>query len=601
MTKTLEMGRTQTELGMRIIWDAPIEMDDGVVLRADIFLPEQDGKYPAIIALGPYGKGLAFQDGYKRSWDRMVASYPDIAQSSTCSFQVWELVDPEKWVPDGYVCIRVDGRGSGRSPGKINLLSERETKDFYNCIEWAGIQPWCNGKVGINGISYYAINQWLVAALQPPHLAAICVWEGAADWYRDWSRHGGILSQFDKVWFEGQVASQQHGVGERGTRSRFNGELVAGPETLSPDVLKVNRVNCYEEELKRPLDGPYYRERTADHSKIVVPLLSAANWGGMGCHTRGNFEGYLAAGSTQKWLEVHGDTHFAPFYRNAGINLQKCFFGHFLKGEDTGWDRQPPVELDIRRPGENFTTRAEREWPLARTKWTRYYLDPEAHTLTTQPTQAESIEYDTSGDGVIFTLPVSNEEVEITGPIVARLFVSSDTTDADLFLALRLFDPSGTEVLFIGTNDPRVCIGLGWLRASQRKLDPERSLPYRPYHTHDEEWPLVPGEPVELLIEILPTCIVVPPGYRLALNIRGKDYEHGLGDAKLPDELYTMTGVGPFTHAEPKDRPREIFGGKTRLHFEQGKEPYLLLPIIPEASAGSEGAFADPHQNRDKH
>jgi uncharacterized protein len=115
------------------------------------------------------------------------------------------------------------------------------------------------------------------------------------------------------------------------------------------------------------------------------------------------------------------------------------------------------------------------------------------------------------GDGVIFSLPVTNDEVEITGPIAARLFVSSDTTDADLFLALRLFDSSGTEVLFIGTNDPRVRIGLGWLRASQRKLDPERSLPYRPYHTHDEEWPLVPGEPVELHIEILPTCIVIPP------------------------------------------------------------------------------------------
>ena len=117
----------------------------------------------------------------------------------------------------------------------------------------------------------------------------------------------------------------------------------------------------------------------------MIPLLSAANWGGMGCHPRGNFEGYLAAASTQKWLEVHGDTHFGPFYRNAGITLQKRFFGHFLKGEDTGWDQQPPVELDIRRPGENFTTRAEQEWPLARTQWTKYYLDPKQSLLTMEP------------------------------------------------------------------------------------------------------------------------------------------------------------------------------------------------------------------------
>ena len=140
----------------------------------------------------------------------MVAAYPDIEQGSTCSFQVWEHVDPEKWVSDGYACVRVDGRGSGRSRGTIDLLSEREIKDFHECIEWAGTQPWANGKVGINGILYDAINQWLVAALQPPHLTAICMWEGAADWYRGWSRHGGILSQFDRVWFPGQVASQPH-------------------------------------------------------------------------------------------------------------------------------------------------------------------------------------------------------------------------------------------------------------------------------------------------------------------------------------------------------------------------------------------------------
>ncbi len=583
MVQTNQPSHLENRLGMRIIWDAPIEMNDGVILRADIFLPEKDGRYPAIIASGPYGKGLSFQQGYKGSWDRMVAAYPEIEQGSTSSLQVWEFVDPEKWVPDGYACVRIDGRGSGRSPGKLDLLSEREIIDFYDCIEWVADQPWCNGKVGINGISYYAINQWLVAALQPPHLAAICVWEGAADWYRDWSRHGGILSQFDQVWFDGQVASQQHGVGERGARSAFNGELVAGPETLPPEVLEANRVNCYQEELKRPLDGPFYRERTADHARIVAPLLSAANWGGMGCHTRGNFEGYLAAGSSQKWLEVHGNSHFAPFYRNAGVDLQKRFFGHFLKGEDTGWDRQPPVELDIRRPGENFTTRAEQEWPLARTQWTRYYLDPEAHDLTTQPKQGDLIEYDAMGEGLTFSLPVSDDEVEVTGPIAARLFVSSETSDADLFLALRLFDPSGAEVLFIGTNDARVCIGLGWLRASQRKLDPERSLPYRPYHTHDEHWPLVPGEPVELHIEILPTCIVIPAGYHLALNVRGNDFNHGLGDGKQPGELYTMTGVGPFLHAEPRDRPPEIFGGKNHLHFEAGKEPYLLLPIIPAA------------------
>jgi uncharacterized protein len=564
---------------MRVIWDAPIKMDDGIVLRADVFLPEEDGKYPVVIALGPYAKGLAFQDGYKSAWDRMTTTYPEILQDTTARFANWELVDPEKWTTDGYVCIRVDGRGSGRSPGKLDIFSLRETKDFYDCIEWAAEQPWSNGRVGINGISYFAITQWLVASLQPPHLTAVCAWEAAADNYRDWGRHGGILSQFQDSWFERQVSARQHGVGERGERSRVTGEFVSGPETLSPEILKENRVVPYQEALKAPLDGPYYRDRSPDFSK--VPLLSAANWGGMGCHSRGNFEGYLAAASTQKWLEVHGDTHFGPFYRNQGQVLQKRFFGHFLKDEDTGWNEQPPVQLDIRRPGEKFTTRSEQEWPLKRTQWTKFYLDPRQRLLTTEPKQGQPIQYEAMGDGVTFTLPVSDKEIEITGPVAARLFVSSETTDADLFLVLRLFDPSGEEVLFVGTNDPRVPIALGWLRASQRKLDAKKSLPYRPYHPHDEVWPLKPGEPVELLIEIWPTCIVIPSGYRFALNIRGKDYETGLGDVKLPDEPYPMTGVGPFLHADLRDRPPAIFGGKNRLHFAKGKEPYLLLPIIP--------------------
>jgi uncharacterized protein len=305
----------------------------------------------------------------------------------------------------------------------------------------------------------------------------------------------------------------------------------------------------------------------------------------MGLHPRGNFEGYLAAASPQKWLEVHGGSHYTPFYRKEGVALQKRFFGHFLQGSDTGWDRQPPVQLQIRRPGNHFTIRHEQEWPLARTQWTRFYLDPAQRTLGTEPVVGGSLSYETSGDGLTFSLPPAQEEREITGPIAARLVVSSDTSDADLFLALRLFAPDGKEVLFVGANDPQAPIGLGWLRASHRKLDPARSLPYRPYHTHDELQPLIPGEKVVLDIEILPTCIVVPPGYTLTLNVRGCDYDHGLGDIGTGSAPYQMTGVGPFLHADPHDRPAAVFGGRNTLHFEAGDEAFLLLPIIPGAKA----------------
>jgi predicted acyl esterase len=146
---------------------------------------------------------------------------------------------------------------------------------------------------------------------------------------------------------------------------------------------------------------------------------------------------------------------------------------------------------------------------------------------------------------------------------------------------LRVFDPAGKEVVFIGANDPRTPIGLGWLRASHRKLDPKRTLPYRPWHTHDEKQPLKPGEPVELDVEIWPTCIVVPVGYRIAVTVRGKDYEYDGTAADVPFASYPMKGCGPFTHTNPKDRPPEIFGGKNTLHFAPGKTPYVLLPVIP--------------------
>ena len=575
--------KTEIRDGMRIDWDVPIAMNDGLILRADVFRPGADGQYPIILSYGPYAKGLAFQEGYRGNWARLTKAAPEVLHGSSNKYQNWELVDPEKWVPDGYVCVRVDSRGAGRSPGFLDVWSLREALDLYHCVEWAGTQNWSNGKVGINGISYYAMNQWNTGVLRPPHLAALCIWEGSSDYYRELCRHGGILCDFLNSWHPRQVASVQHGVGDRGAKSAVTGEPVAGPQTLPASELAKNCADSPGEAKRRRLQDDYYASRTAAFEEIETPLLSAANWGGMGLHTRGNFEGFLRAGSKQKWLEVHGDTHFTHFYSRYGETLQKRFFGHFLKGEDTGWERQPRVALNVRHPGEKFVLRGETEWPIARTLWTKYFLQADGLGLSPQePASTARLDYDTTGEGLTFSTPPMTQSLEITGPVAAKLFVSSQTIDADLFLVLRVFDPDGKEITFVGSNDPRVPVGLGWLRASQRKLDPARSLPCRPWHTHDEEWPLIPGEPVELDIEIWPTSIVVPPGYRLALTVRGKDYEVDGTDIALPNAPYPMKGVGPFLHIDPDDRPPEIFATRNTLHFSAGKQPYLLLPIIPQ-------------------
>src|SRR6266511_1382006 len=228
---------------MQIDWDTAITMDDGVVLRADVFRPAGADKHPVILSYGPYAKGLSFQEGYKHNWARLIKAAPEVLEGSSNKYQNWELIDPEKWVPDGYALVRVDSRGAGRSPGMLDCWSPRETKDLYDCIEWAGTQPWSNGKVGVNGISYYAMNQWNVGALRPPHLAALCIWEGASDYYRELCRHGGILCDFLESWYNRQVLSVQHGVGDRGARSPLTGDTIAGPETISEEALKKNRAD----------------------------------------------------------------------------------------------------------------------------------------------------------------------------------------------------------------------------------------------------------------------------------------------------------------------------------------------------------------------
>ncbi len=574
------------ENGMQIEWDAGIRMDDGLILKADIFRPLEEGRYPVIMSYGPYGKWLHFADGYPSAWEILIAEHPDVGQGSTCSYQSWEVADPEKWVPDGYVCIRVDSRGAGRSPGYIDHWSSREQKDFHDCIEWAARQPWCNGKVGINGISYYAIMQWLVASHQPPHLAAMCAWEGASDFYRDMTYHGGIPCSFLENWFDMQVKTVQHGYGERGNVSRMTGELVCGPDTVSEDDLARNRCALGSEIRAHPFDDAYHRERSADFSRITVPLLSAASWGGQGLHQRSNFEAYAGAASTQKWLSVHGLEHWTHFYTRYGLDLQKRFFGHFLKGEDNGWDKQPPVQLQVRSPGEQLAVRHETEWPIARTQWTKFHLDPRTMELSLEaPTAASSAAFEALGPGLTFLTPALQAPLEFAGPMAARLHVSSSTSDADIFLVVRVFDPQGEEVLFKGTVDPKTPIAQGWLRASHRQLDPVKSLPWRPYHSHKESMPLTPGTPAALDVEIWPSGVVVPSGYRIGLTVLGRDFEHAAGGARLSNFKNEMKGCGPFLHDDPRGRPGDLFGGVTTLHVSPEHEAYLLLPVIPARDA----------------
>lgn len=549
--------------------DVAVRMSDGLSLRVNIFRPAKSGRYPVVMSHGVYGKDVHFSHAFKPQWEKLTKTYPDLARNgSTGRFLRWEVPDPERWVPNGFVIVVADTRGTGKSPGYLDPRQPREDQDYFELIEWAGVQDWSNGKVGLLGISYLAINQWKAAALRPPHLAAICPWEGHWDHYRDSSHHGGILSNsFATAWWPRQVLANQHGNGATHYVDADTGERSTGP-ALSDDMLRSNREDHPANHMRHHLCDQWHDGRTPDMAAIEVPLLSAGNWGGPGIHLRGNVAGFVEAGSKDKWLSMHIGTHFDSFYMPDYVAMQQRFFGHFLRGDDNGWEREPRVRLEIRDVHGGATVRKGDAWPLNETAWTEFHLDAGDASLRTDKRAGQSVaQYQALGEGVTFRTPPLEADLEFTGYVAARLTVASSTTDMDIFAVLRAFDPAGREVILIGAHEPTP-ISRGWLRASHRKQDPKQSLPYRPYLAHDEVQKLEPGACYTVDVEICPTSLVCPKGYTLALTIMGKDFE--------------IEGVpGRILHNDPIDRPAAEFGGTCSIFTGGDSESYLLLPVIP--------------------
>jgi predicted acyl esterase len=540
--------------------DVDIPMRDGAVLKADVFRPDHTGKFPAIMNLGPYQK------------DKLWVP-PDNLEEKPNPLMNWETINPKWWVPKGYVAVRIDGRGTGKSPGQGEPWSLQEAIDFYDAVEWAAAQPWCSGAIGLTGISYFAINQWFVANLQPPALKAIIPWEGFADLYRDALFHGGILNQFMPQWF---VTHMCHHLAGRAYRD-------------NPDTFQINTLWKW---VRNNLDSGVFAGSQAQWDRITLPMLTAGNWSGMGLHLRGNTEAFMRAASKHKKLRIHAGTHVHPFYTEDGRRDQLRFFDYWLKGIDNGVMDEPPVRLAIRQGGGATEWRHENEWPLARTQWTKLHFDlsePAAGNAansgalkTANPATTGSRTYFASGlskvgsasasstqlaagamqagMGISLDTPPLERDAEITGPVAAVLWVSSSTEDMDLFLTIRNIGPGGNDIWEIGQQGQQVPVAKGWLRVSHRELDPELSLPHRPYHQHKRRLQLAPGEIVQVQVEIWPTSMVFRKGHRIRLDIQPRD---GVGSIH-----YT------HYHADYNTGTNTIYAGGD-------KESYLLLPVIP--------------------
>lgn len=502
--------------------DVEIVTRDGTTLRADIYRPDADGEFPVLMSLSAYQKSL----------DRVLPHEPP--------FTHVERPEPDWWTSRGYTLVFVDTRGTGTSDGQSDIWSMQEAYDYYDAIEWGGAQPWSSGKVGLIGVSYYAITQWSVASLQPPSLATIVPWEGWADLYRDSVFHGGLFNQsfYGRWWLD--VRGKQLLENQRADNSN----------ALSEDLL----FNF----MAHPVDSPWWDnvKARAQFDQIQVPLYSSGNWGGWNHHMRGNVDGFVRSASEHKKLQMHIGGHVDAFYSDEGKEEMLRWYDYWLKGINTGIMDEPPVKLCIRTSNSECQWRFENEWPLARTEYRDFYLTASPANvvgdaihdlmLTDEaPARATELSYESGPEAhsrgrrglptVTFVTEPLDETVEVTGHINLILWVSSETDDMDLFAYLRNIAPDGT--VETATR--------GILKVSHRRLDPELSTFYRPIYLHEREEKLIPGEIVPIEVEIWATSMVFEPGHRIRLDIDAHDGNHYFSAYNLYDNSIYVGGEYP--------------------------------------------------------
>ena len=481
--------------GIEVDWDVPVVVRDGTTLRVNVFRPADGSPAPAIMSAHPYGKDkipARSRSGHGTSFQYRIFPQPRPVRIS--EWTSWEAPDPAFWVPRGYVVVNADLRGGGRSEGEASLLSDQEALDYHDLVEWVGTKPWCTGKVGLDGVSYLAISQYKVAALRPPHLAAICPWEGFSDLYRDFARPGGVREDgFSVIW--------------------------------SAMTRKAARVqgNLRDELVRRTERDGRYAALTPHLEDIEVPMLVCGSFSDHSLHTRGSFEAFRRAGSSSKWLYTHRDGKWCHYYSDEASATRARFFDHVLKGDDNGWGSEPAVRLAIHEAGADpVVVTHESSWPPDDLTWSRLHLDAATRTMALDaPQHATAATFATRGDSVSFTWTVP-EDTDVIGHMSARLSIElRGCDDVHLFVGVRkLHDQE--EVVFEGSfGFSYDMVTKGWQRAAHRELDDGLSTPWQPVHTHLRAEPLLPGEVVPVDIGLRPHATRFRAGDVLRVDVRG--------------------------------------------------------------------------------
>ena len=570
--------------GIVKLTDVKIPLRDGSYVCADVFRPAEDGQYPVVMNQGFYGKSFdhgcicSEQDAARKEEleDRFFTGNPDGLQ-----YENHESVDSSVWVPNGYVCIRVDARGVGHSPGLQAPFSVQQAEDYYDAIEWAGTQPWSNGNVGLWGMSYLAITQHTVASLQPPHLKAMIALGTDSDLYNEALYGGGLYGEGFWTWWRKAMAGHNF-CGER----RETGWLA--------------------QMLATPFDDPAaYGARGSifmrpEIGKATAPVWIVGPQTGVVIHQLGSSETFIRSTGAQARKFDFVDAWFPHSYQQSTIAEHLRFFDHWLKGEDNGAMDGAPVRVQVRTGNGGHYLLEEAEWPLPRTTYRRWYLDAAPSDWNGDgrrsdflrisenvPSAEASARYDAHLDigrpsmspagyvggtprwstGVSFVSDPVPEDMVLAGYMKAGLWVSSTSRDMDVFMSLRVLDEHDREVRYeslVPPIDPTSIhpVGHGLLKVSHRAVDEARSTQYWPVHTHAEadHQPLEDGEIVPIEVGLYPSSALIRKGSRLRLDVQP------YSPAGLPSRAY--------------DESYHV-GASNTVYTGPDHPSYVQLPIVP--------------------
>ena len=484
--------RQEKRAGLLFEQNVPVALRDGTEIYADIYRPEGATDLPILLSWSPYGKHAKSNQVF---WPASGVN-PEWLSPET----PFEGPDPVFWCAAGYAVAIVDPRGAWLSGGNFHHNGETEALDCLDTIDFLASRPWASGSVGMTGVSYLACIQYLVAPLQPPALKAINPWEGFSDWYREFGFHGGIP------------------------------ETGFAPRASDNIQYSLNETeDTWANFLAHPLYNPFWESKELELEGITQPAYVVASWADQALHTRGTFEAFRRMRSEQKWLEAHGQKKWAHYYLAESRKRRRDFFDHFLKAKDTVVPAWPKVRLEVRTRFGEAQERIASEWPLPQTEYVPLHLDSNG-TMSPDRKGSGTVDYPATEGQAVFDHTFA-EETELTGYAKLVLDVEArGSDDMDLFVALEKLDSDGKKVGFgfyaFFEDGP---VALGWLRASHRAIDPERSTMFQPFHPHDREDRLKEGETVQVEIEIWPSSTHFEAGETLRLIVKGADiYDEGL-------------------------------------------------------------------------